>query len=168
LPRLALTRREEVLQEKLATQEQIDSQAANIDKLYEGIQVLERKIADVKRKKDHMVARARTAKSTQKVNDMLSGVSGTTSMDAFRKMEDKVLALEAAAEVSAEQMRNGALVLSGSKVDSIEMEFRGLEASDNVDKELNKLEANMLLPSSTRNTSPEVGKTSTIHHVLLN
>jgi hypothetical protein len=41
-------------------------------------------------KKDQMIARARTAKTTQKVNDMLSSVTGTTSMDAFERMKEKV------------------------------------------------------------------------------
>lgn len=37
-----------------------------------------------------MIARARTAKTSQKVNDMLSSVTGTTSMDAFERMKEKV------------------------------------------------------------------------------
>ncbi|CAN0400376.1 unnamed protein product, partial [Discosporangium mesarthrocarpum] len=49
--------------------------------------------------KDNLVARARTAKTTAKVNDMLGNVSGTGSMDAFDRMQQKVEALEATAEV---------------------------------------------------------------------
>lgn len=41
-------------------------------------------------KKDQMIARARTAKTSQKVNDMLSSMTGTTSMDAFERMKEKV------------------------------------------------------------------------------
>jgi phage shock protein A len=89
-------------------------------------------------KKDQMIARARTAKTSQKVsivaflsaqvacgaassrqlvthgasdndwddgtgdqvNDMLSTMSGTTSMDAFERMKEKVEMLETQAEVS--------------------------------------------------------------------
>ena len=50
-------------------------------------------------KKDQMIARARTAKTSQKVNDMLSSMTGTTSMDAFDRMKEKVEMLESKAEV---------------------------------------------------------------------
>lgn len=157
LAREALARREALLNQADGIQSQIDAQANNIDKLYEGMSLLEKKISEAASKKNQMAARARTAKSTQKINDMLSGLTGQTSMDAFNRMEDKVLALEAAAEVSAEMaettMSSNALAPSSSsgKGSSIEMEFRLLEASDTVDRELEKLKANML-PSSSATT----------------
>lgn len=85
-----------------------------------------------------MVARARTAQSTQKVNDMLGGITGKTSMDAFSRMEEKVEALEAAAEVSAE-FSSGGNALPGSAESSLENQFKMLEGSASVDAELNKL-----------------------------
>jgi phage shock protein A len=118
-------------------QGQIDMQNASIDKLYEGMQVLETSIMDAKSKKEQMIARARTAESTQKVNDMLSGVSGNTSMDAFKRMEDKVEALEASAEVSAEMGALGGNMLPGGS--DLEKEFKKLEAADSVDDELKKM-----------------------------
>jgi len=120
---------------------------------------LEKKIVEAKGKQNEMAARARTAKSTQKINDMLGGLTGKTSMDAFNRMEDKVLALEAAAEVSVEMAKNtmsGALAPSKNdktSASSVEMQFRMLEASDSVDKELEKLKANML-PQSSSASSP--------------
>jgi phage shock protein A len=87
-----------------------------------------------------MAARAKTAKSTQKINDMLSGLTGKTSMDAFNRMEEKVLALEAAAEVSNEMAKTmmGRSLPSSKKdgASSIELQFRALESSDAVDKEM--------------------------------
>lgn len=50
--------------------------------------------------KDTLIARARTAKTTTQVNDMLGSITGTTSMDAFDRMQEKVETLEASAEVS--------------------------------------------------------------------
>lgn len=49
--------------------------------------------------KDTLIARARTAKTTTQVNDMLGSITGTTSMDAFDRMQEKVENLEANAEV---------------------------------------------------------------------
>merc|ERR1712154_95135 len=106
-----------------------------------------------------MIARAKTAKSTQKINDMMSGLTGRTSVDALNRMEEKVLAMEAKAEVSAEMAKstmNNALAPSSSTNDqssSIELQFRMLEASDSVDKELEKLKANLLSSAASSSKS---------------
>lgn len=143
LAREALSRRQQQVDQSNALTAQIDQQADSIDKLYEGMQSLEAKIMDAKSKKEQMVARARTAQSTAKVNDMLSGVTGNTSMDAFSRMEEKVESLEAAAEVSAEMGSMGAL--PGST--SIEKEFALLEGKSAVDDELAKMKG-LLNPSA--------------------
>merc|ERR1712232_1198553 len=156
----ALARREALLNQATGIQNQIDAQTNNIDTLYEGMLALEKKINDAKGKKNQMIARARTAKSTQKINDMMSGLTGRTSVDALNRMEEKVLAMEAKAEVSAEMAKstmNNALAPSSSmngQSSSIEMQFRMLEASDSVDKELEKLKANLLPQSSSASSSP--------------
>jgi phage shock protein A len=103
------------------------------------MQTLEAKIMESRAKKEQMVARARTAQSTQKVNDMLGGITGKTSMDAFTRMEEKVEALEAAAEVSAEMGSIGGKALPGSAESSIEKQFAMLEASSSVDDELKRM-----------------------------
>lgn len=156
LAREALARREALLNQAKGIQDQIDAQVGNIDALYEGMSALERKILEANSKKDQMKARVRTAKTTRKVNDMVSGLTGKTSMDAFTRMEEKVLALEAAAEVSADMAKNkmnNVLLTPSSKKDSasdIEMQFRMLEASDSVEQELEKLRAKVLPPSSSK------------------
>jgi len=154
LAREALARRQQLLDQAATVQQQIDSQSANVDKLYEGMLALEKKIVEAKSKQNEMAARANTAKWTMKVNDMLSGLTGKTSMDAFNRMEEKVLALEAAAEVSYE-MGNTMLGRSLPAADGtsgkmdIEKEFRLLEASSSVDKELEALKKKILPPGTT-------------------
>eukprot|EP00978_Attheya_sp_CCMP212_P003685 scaffold7766_cov48-Attheya_sp.AAC.6 len=120
------------------------------------MQQLESRILESKAKKDQMVARARTAQSTQKVNDMLGGITGKTSMDAFTRMEDKVEALEAAAEVSAEMGTGKAL--PGSAESSIEKQFAMLEASSSVDDELKRMKG--LLGGSTDSGSSSPSSSS--------
>ncbi|KAL3918352.1 MAG: hypothetical protein SGILL_004280 [Bacillariaceae sp.] len=151
LAKEALTRRQQQSDEAANLQAQIDSQAASIDKLYEGMQMLEKKILESKSKKEQMVARARTAQSTQKVNDMMSGVSGKTSMDAFSRMEEKVEALEAAAEVSAEMGSLNGNLLPGTEASSVEAQFKALEAEGSVDAELAKMKG--LLSGSSDDSS---------------
>ena len=149
LAREALSRRQQQLDSATNLQIQIDQQNIAIDKLYEGMQTLESRILESKAQKENLIARARTAESTQKVNDMLSGITGTTSMDAFNRMQDKVEALEAAAEVSSEMGRTpSGRALPGS---SIETQFRLLEASNAVEDELKKMKG--LLPSASSSSS---------------
>jgi len=140
LAKEALSRRQQQTEQAEGLQIQIDMQAQAVDKLYEGMQALEAKILESKAKKEQMIARARTAQSTQKVNDMLGGITGKTSMDAFNRMEEKVEALEASAEVSAEM---GSMVdgkaLPGSSGGSLESQFKMLEASSSVDQELEEM-----------------------------
>jgi phage shock protein A len=159
LAKEALGRRQAQTDESNSLQQQVDQQAGSIDKLYEGMQMLEKKILESKSKKDQMVARARTAQSTQKVNDMLGGVTGKTSMDAFNRMEEKVEALEAAAEVSAEMGSIGGNMLPGSAESSVEAQFKALEASTEVDDELAKLKG--LLGGSSSASDSSTGSAST-------
>merc|ERR1711937_450252 len=159
LAREALQRREAILNQSSGIQNQIDSQAGNLDSLYDGMQALEGKIIEAANKKDQMKVRARTAKTTQKVNDMMTGLTGKTSMDAFNRMEQKVEALEAAAEVSADMAKNAwnrALAPSSSKKEDasdIELQFRMLESSDSVEKELEKLKSKILPPSASKKST---------------
>ena len=155
LAREALSRRQTQTDEAKTLEQQIEAQAASIDRLYEGMQMLEKKILESKSKKEQMAARARVAKSTQQVNDMLGGITGKTSMDAFKRMEEKVEALEAAAEVSAE-MGSMSNLLPGSKGASIESQFRALEAASEVDDELKKLKG--LLGGSSSSSSSSSAK----------
>ena len=155
LAKEALTRRQMAVDEATTLQSQITLQTTSIDKLYEGMQILEKKILEAKSKKEQMVARARTAQASQKVNDLVSGVTGKTSMDAFKRMEDKVEALEAAAEVSAEMGMMGAL----SAGSDIEQQFKLLEASTSVDDELAQMKRNLLTGSSS-SSSTNVSSTS--------
>ena len=158
LAKEALNRRQVQTDEAQSLQQQIDAQASAIDKLYDGMQMLEKKILESKAKKDQMVARARTAQSTQNVNDMLGGITGKTSMDAFSRMEQKVEALEASAEVSAEMGSIGGNMLPGSAESSVEAQFKALEASSVVDDEFKKLKG--LLGEGKDNSSSSSQKSS--------
>uniref|UniRef100_A0A7S0FPQ4 PspA/IM30 family protein n=1 Tax=Minutocellus polymorphus TaxID=265543 RepID=A0A7S0FPQ4_9STRA len=155
LAREALARRQQQIEVVNELQPQIDLQAASLDKLYEGMNALEKKILEAKSKKDQYVARAKTAESVTKVNDMIGAMGvGKTSMDAFRRMEEKVEALEAAAEASAEMSGLSNLLPGGSDAFSLEKEFLMLESSASVDEELARMKKNVLGPS----TSPDIKK----------
>lgn len=147
LAKEALARKQQQLDVVKKIQLQIDAQNAAADKLYDGMRALEGKIVEAKERKSEFVARAKAAESTQKVNDMLSGLTGNTSMDAFNRMEEKVEALEAAAEASAE-MANLALP-SLSAPSDIESEFLLLEGNASVEDEFMRMKTKMLGGSTT-------------------
>ncbi|CAM9810000.1 unnamed protein product, partial [Phaeothamnion confervicola] len=131
LAREALTRRQQQTETASSLAMQMETQANAIGGLFTAMQQLEAKINEAKAKKDQLIARARTAKTSQKVNDMLSSVTGTTSMDAFDRMAEKVEALEAQAEVAGQ--------LTGAADGSLEQQFRLLEGTSAVDQELMRM-----------------------------
>ena len=156
LAREALARRQAFVDKANTIQQQLKTQQIATDKLYSAMMELEGKIQEAGAKKEQLVARARTAKTTQKVNDMLSGLTGKTSMDAFNRMEEKVEALESAAEVSME--------MANAIPDTIEADFRRLEQSSKVDDELLKLKQDLKLlsPSSSTLDPPSIRERASI------
>lgn len=136
LAREALSRRQAQMEIGENLQKQISIQSSAVEKLYSSMMTLDTKIMEAKRQKDAFIARARTAKTTVQVNDMLSsilgsGSLGSNSMEAFERMKTKVEALESQAEVSGEL----ASTSSGSSL-NLEDRFRQLEGNTTVDDEL--------------------------------
>jgi len=152
-----LSRRQAFVDKASSLEAQLKAQRDASDKLYDAMMSLESKIKEAASKKSELISRARTAKSRQQVNDMLSGLgTGKNSMAAFNRMEEKVEALEAAAEASAD--------ITLIPDSTIESEFRLLESSSEVENELAKMktELKMLAPgedgefiSSFANTEKE-------------
>jgi len=168
LAREALARRQLELEKVEDLQRQYDVQAKAIDKLFDGMQTLEGKIIQSKAKKDEMASRARAAKTTKKVNDMLAGMSdkiqvlggllSVSSTEAFKRMEQKVEAMEIEAEASAELgfMNGKALPSAGDSAPSklsLESEFKLMEQSAAVDKELANMKKKLLSSSSSASAS---------------
>merc|ERR1712031_130326 len=95
------------------------------------------RITEAKSMREQYVARARTAATTTKVNDMLSGMGTENAMSAFDRMKDKVENMESKAEVS--------MALTGATEDlSLESKFKALEGDSDLDKELAALKSNIL------------------------
>lgn len=109
-----------------------------MSKLYDSMTQLESKITEARAMKDQYIARARTAKTATKVNDMLSNVGGTSSMDAFERMKEKVEMLESQAEVSSN------LNLIGGTSSNMEERFKELEGTTAVDDELSQMKRSLM------------------------
>ena len=145
LAREALSRRQAQLEIVENLDKQLSIQSDNIDKLYGSMMDLEKKVSEAKREKEMMIARARTAKTSVKVTDMLSNVGDTSSaMEAFQRMSEKVDNLESQAEVA------GGLAASSGAL-SLEARFKELEAggiNSKVEDELEMMKRQ--LPSGDR------------------
>ncbi|MBW4489188.1 MAG: PspA/IM30 family protein [Trichocoleus desertorum ATA4-8-CV12] len=140
LAREALTRRKSYQETAEALRSQLDQQSGVVTKLKQNMLALESKISEAKTKKDLYIARARSAKASQQINDMLGRVGTGSAMSAFERMEEKVLQLEAQSEAIAEL-----------GTDDLEKKFASLEGGDTVDEELAAMKAQLL--SGTENTA---------------
>ncbi len=137
LAREALTKRRAYEDTATGLYNQVQEQSSVVDRLKKDMRSLELKITELKTKKDMYIARARSAEASVKLQDLLEGVSSTSSLSAFERMEEKVLQLEAQKE---------AIAVTGT--DELEKRFAALESE--VDTELSQMKAK--LPSSTENT----------------
>jgi phage shock protein A len=135
LAREALSRRQTQTTIADELEKQLTVQAGALDKLYTSMTALEAKIMDAKRQKDAMIARARTAKTSVQVNDMLSSMTGSNSMEAFERMKTKVENLESQAEVAGELAERS----SGATSPNLEERFKALEGTSAVDQELERM-----------------------------
>lgn len=134
LAREALLRRQIQLENAGNLVKSLQTQEGAVKKLYSSMMALESKIAEAKRQKESMIARARTAKTSVNVNDMLSALGDSSSTEAFERMKEKVESLEMQAEVAGElAVSNG-----GTSVD-LERRFQSLEGNTRVEEELNQL-----------------------------
>ena len=142
LAKEALSRRQLQTEIVESTNKNIAVQEEAIDKLYNSMMALQEKIENAKREKDMMIARAKTAKTSVQVNDMLNQVSGDSSVAAFDKMKAKVENLEAQAEVAGELAASSSMSSSAN----LEDRFKQLESGSKLDDELEAMKRQ--LPSS--------------------
>ncbi|MBD2388718.1 PspA/IM30 family protein [Cylindrospermum sp. FACHB-282] len=125
LAREALTKRQAYKETATALSNQIEQQSNVVVKLKQDMRSLELKITEVRTKKDMYIARARSAEASYRLQETLSGVSATTGLAAFERMEEKVLQIEAKSEAIAQV---------GS--DDLQQRFTSLESTNNIDAEL--------------------------------
>ncbi|NEQ50382.1 MAG: PspA/IM30 family protein, partial [Leptolyngbya sp. SIO3F4] len=141
LAREALNRRQSYLETAKALEGQLQEQQNSVQQLKTNMRALESKIAQARTQKDMYIARARSAKASQKLNEMMTQMNGGT----FDKIEDKILAMEADAAAAAE--------LNQISQDPLTKKFSALESEQSpgeskVDRELAAMKARLQLPES--------------------
>ena len=128
LAREALSRRKSFQESYVSLNNQVQAHDGQVEMLKRSLVALEGKIAQAITKKDMLQARAKAAQAQQQLQDAVGSVGVNSAMNAFDRMEDKVEALEASSQASAE--------LAGLDLES---KFAALEDVDSLDDELNQL-----------------------------
>ncbi|MGB3510927.1 MAG: PspA/IM30 family protein [Microcoleaceae cyanobacterium] len=142
LAREALTRRKSYQETATAMKVQVEQQKQIVEKLKQNMRQLEQKISEAKVKKNMYIARARSAKASEKLNEMLGSVNTGNALSAFERMEEKVMQLEAKSEAIAEL-----------GTDSLEKQFASLEGGNDIEAELEAMKAE-ILPGRTNPRLP--------------
>ena len=131
----------------------LEQQKDATEKLIANTRFLEAKMAEAKSKKDTLKARAASAKSNQEVQNLISGVSTSSALSAFEKMEEKVMGMEAQAEATG-------MLTAGS---DLEDKFKELEGGT-VDDELSQMKSKMLGESGNKGGALPEGEAGVGRH----
>lgn len=143
LAREALTRKKTHTDTALAFKTQLDQQTGQVDTLKRNLISLESKIQEAKTKKNMLQARSHAAKANEELQKTLGNIGTGGAMNAFERMENKVLEAEARSQAAAEI---GGAVL--------EQQFAQLESSSDVEDELAQLKASLKGSSPKQSTLP--------------
>ncbi|MBE9116308.1 PspA/IM30 family protein [Lusitaniella coriacea LEGE 07157] len=117
-------------QTALELQKQLATQSQTITQLRTNLRALEQKLSDARAKKAMYIARARSAQAARRMQELSDRAIGTPSSRAFERMEDRVLQLEAEAEL-----------LTESATSPLERKFTALESETQVEQSLAAMRA---------------------------
>jgi phage shock protein A len=135
LSKEALRQRQHLSELKETQEKQLEIQRNAVLKLTSSIELLEKKIGEAKRQKESFISRAKAAKTSLEINNMLASLTGkmTTdnSMEAFERMKEKVESLEIQAEIMENQEATPSM--------SLEERFKSIEGDEGLEEEFNKL-----------------------------
>lgn len=105
-----------------------DQNKASADALRGKLEEMRKQYTDMKNKRETLVARFNAAKAQTEINKAMAGFSSDTAMSGLKRMEDKMLQMEAQAEASNE--------ISGAGSKSLDDEFASLTKDKGVEDEL--------------------------------
>lgn len=137
LAKQALLRKQEYDNYVNDLQPQWEAQHQAVMKLKESLKQLQNKIEEARRKKNILIARAKRAETTKKIQQTMGSIGNNSAFDVFDRMANKVEKAEAEADALAE--------LSDLSQDaSLDAQFKELESSGtSADLLLEELKAKM-------------------------
>jgi len=147
LAREALIKRQTYLVTVTNLSKQTEQYKDVLSQLKQDMRTLELKVAELKTKKDLYIARSHSAQASYRIQEMLHAVSDVSSLDIWRRIEEKINLIEAQSEV---------LGLTGS--DPLANKFvalKSIDNLDNVDTELTAIKMQILSTGDKSNTDSE-------------
>jgi phage shock protein A len=152
LAKQALMRYNEALQGAQQLHETWLKSKSETETLKQSLRQLNDKIEEAKRKKNILVARARRAEATQRIQDTLSGMGDKSAFESFERMQEKIENNERKALAAAELQQE----FTG---DNLVKEFEQLEYHGSSDQQLLELKAKMgLLSAGTTEMPKQIGQ----------
>ena len=112
--------------------EQVEAQRESVSVLKDGLGTLEQKIEEAKNKRALLIARQRRAEAERAIHQTVSGISDSSAIDAFDRIQNRVLDADAEADA-----------LSEMRELSLDEELDKLNQNDEIDDELAKLKARL-------------------------
>ena len=128
LARQCLYNRQSVLEKAQILQAQSPTQRQHIAKFEQNLKALEQKFNEAKAKKSLYITRLRSAIASQKMLEISANIDQQGKNSPFEKIEEKILELEAEAEL-----------LKSAQLDPLEEQFIALEDRETVEATLAKL-----------------------------
>lgn len=110
--------------------ERYEQNQAAAENLRQKLEEMRKQVAELKDRRETLVARVNAAEAQKKINDTMSGFDSNTAMAGLKRMEEKTLQMEAEAEASGEVYK---------KEKSIDEEFENLGKDKKVEDELARL-----------------------------
>ncbi|MGL4375871.1 MAG: PspA/IM30 family protein, partial [Microcoleaceae cyanobacterium] len=138
LAREALARRKSYQEMANTLKTQIEQHGAIVNQMKDNMRGLESKISEAKAKKDMFIARVRSAKASERLHEVMGNMKSGGSLNAFERMEEKVMQLEAQSDA-----------IANLGTSDIEKKFRALESGSDLDVELAELKAKMISGNNT-------------------
>lgn len=135
LAREALQDKKRLSEKRDALQQNYDKAKAASDKLRKQLQDMKRKVEDMKAQKATLIAQAKAAQATKKINETMSGVGSNDLVASFERMEEKVRQMHDEANAAQE------LAEEGKSIDEKFNEMLRLSKDQDVEDELAALKA---------------------------
>ncbi|HZM27256.1 MAG TPA: PspA/IM30 family protein [Gemmatimonadales bacterium] len=150
LAKQALMRYNEQLQGAQQLHETWLKHKAETEQLKLALRQLNDKIEEAKRKKNILIARAKRAEATQRIQETMSGMSDRSAFESFDRMAEKIEATERKALAAAELQEE----VSG---DTLAKQFEALEYHGTADQQLLALKQRMGLLPGGANRAKQLG-----------
>lgn len=127
LARRALEEKKTAEQKMIEYKASYEQNKIAADSLRKKLDEMRKQVVELKNKRETLVARANAAKAQRNINKAMAGFGSDSSMNGLKRMEEKVLQMEAEAEASGEVYK---------KEKSLDEEFETLNKDKQIDDEL--------------------------------